>query len=169
MIKAHRRENLDELMKNMFRAIKRIINETSDIKAIHPIYMNPATREASHKIFGDTDRIRIIEPLEVLDFHNLLSRSYLIVTDSDGIQEEALSLGKLVLDMRDNTDRPEGIAGTLKLVGMDEEVIYKTFKQLLEEQNEYDKMNKVSNPYGDGLANKRIADILKEMKRDTIK
>jgi UDP-N-acetylglucosamine 2-epimerase (non-hydrolysing) len=161
MITAHRRENLGEPMRNMFRAIKRIIDETSDIKAIYPIHMNPAVREAAQEILGDTDRIRIIEPLEVVDFHNFLSRSHLILTDSGGIQEEAPSLGKPVLVMRDTTERPEGIvAGTLKLVGTDEEVIYKTFKQLLEDQNEYDKMSKASNPYGDGFASKRIADIL---------
>ena len=161
MITAHRRENLGEPMRNMFRAIKRIIDEKSDIKAIYPIHMNPVVREAAQEILGDTDRIRIIEPLEVLDFHNFLSRSHLILTDSGGIQEEAPSLGKPVLVMRDTTERPEGIAaGTLKLVGTDEEVIYKTFKQLLEDQNEYDKMSKASNPYGDGFASKRIADIL---------
>lgn len=163
MITAHRRENLGEPMKNMFRAIKRIIDETPDIKAIYPIHMNPAVRDAAQEIFGETDRIRIIEPLEVLDFHNFLSRSHLILTDSGGIQEEAPSLGKPVLVMRDTTERPEGIAaGTLKLVGTDEEVIYETFKQLLEDQDEYDRMSHASNPYGDGFASKRIADILEE-------
>lgn len=161
MITAHRRENLGEPMRNMFRAIKRIIDETSDIKAIYPIHMNPVVREAAQEILGDTDRIRIIEPLEVLDFHNFLANSYMIITDSGGIQEEAPSLGKPVLVMRDTTERPEGIdAGTLKLVGTDEDVIYKTFKHLLEDQNEYDKMSKASNPYGDGFACKRIVDIL---------
>ena len=163
MITAHRRENLGEPMRNMFRAIKRIVNETSDIKVIYPIHMNPVVREAAIEILGDTDRIRLIEPLEVLDFHNFLSKSHLILTDSGGIQEEAPSLGKPVLVMRDTTERPEGIAaGTLKLVGTDEEIIYKTFKQLLEDQNEYDKMSNASNPYGDGLASKRIADIITE-------
>lgn len=161
MITAHRRENLGEPMRNMFRAIKRIIDETPDIKAIYPIHMNPVVREAAQEIFGHTDRIRLIEPLEVLDFHNFLSRSHLILTDSGGIQEEAPSLGKPVLVMRDTTERPEGIdAGTLKLVGTDEEVIYKTFKQLLGNQSEYEKMSKASNPYGDGFASIRIADIL---------
>lgn len=161
MITAHRRENLGEPMRNMFRAIKKIIDETADIKAIYPIHMNPVVREAAHEIFGYTDRIRIIEPLEVVDFHNFLSRSYLILTDSGGIQEEAPSLGKPVLVMRDTTERPEGItAGTLKLVGTNENLIYKTFKQLLEDRNKYDKMSKASNPYGDGLASKRIADII---------
>mgnify|MGYP000963240531 FL=1 len=161
MITAQRRENLGEPMRHMFKAIKRIIDEHPDIKAIYPIHMNPVVRETANEILGDCDRIRIIEPLEVLDFHNFLSRSYLILTDSGGIQEEAPSLGKPVLVMRDTTERPEGIsAGTLKLVGTDEEVIYKTFKQLLEDRAEYEKMSQASNPYGDGFASKRIADIL---------
>ncbi|MFV0504436.1 MAG: non-hydrolyzing UDP-N-acetylglucosamine 2-epimerase [Lachnospirales bacterium] len=163
MITAHRRENLGEPMKNMFRAIKRIIDEHSNVKAIYPIHMNPVVRETANAILGDCDRIRIIEPLEVLDFHNFLSRSHMILTDSGGIQEEAPSLGKPVLVMRDTTERPEGIkAGTLKLVGTDEKVIYETFKGLLENEEEYNKMSKASNPYGDGLASKRIADILSE-------
>lgn len=163
MITAHRRENLGEPMYNMFRAIKRIVDETTDIKAIYPIHMNPAVRQAANEILGDCDRIRIIEPLDVLDFHNFLSRSYLILTDSGGIQEEAPSLGKPVLVMRDTTERPEGIsAGTLKLVGTDEEVIYNTFKLLLENKIEYEKMSYASNPYGDGFASKRIADILEK-------
>jgi len=163
MITAHRRENLGEPMYNMFRAIKRIVDETTGIKAIYPIHMNPVVRQAANEILGDCDRIRIIEPLDVLDFHNLLSRSYLILTDSGGIQEEAPSLGKPVLVMRDTTERPEGIsAGTLKLVGTDEEVIYNTFKLLLENKIEYEKMCHASNPYGDGFASKRIADILEK-------
>ena len=163
MITAHRRENLGEPMKNMFRAIRRILDETDDVKAIYPIHLNPVVREAANDIFGESDRIRIVEPLDVLDFHNFLAKSYLILTDSGGIQEEAPSLGKPVLVMRDTTERPEGIAaGTLKLVGTDEECIYKAFKQLLENQNEYDKMSKASNPYGDGFASVRIADILEE-------
>ena len=161
MITAHRRENLGEPMHNMFRAIRRIIEEHPDVKAIYPIHMNPVVRAAANEELGDCDRIRIIEPLDVLDFHNFLSRSYLILTDSGGIQEEAPSLGKPVLVMRDTTERPEGIAaGTLKLVGTSEEVIYDNFKLLLEDKNEYDKMAKASNPYGDGFACKRIADIL---------
>ncbi|WP_412969066.1 non-hydrolyzing UDP-N-acetylglucosamine 2-epimerase [Fredinandcohnia sp. 179-A 10B2 NHS] len=161
MITAHRRENLGEPMKNMFRAIKRTIDEQPDIKAIYPIHMNPVVREAANDILGNCDRVRIIEPLEVLDFHNFLSRSHLILTDSGGIQEEAPSLGKPVLVMRDTTERPEGVAaGTLKLVGTDEEVIYKTFKMLLEEKEEYEKMSRASNPYGDGCASKRITDII---------
>mgnify|MGYP000997842700 CR=1 FL=1 len=163
MITAHRRENLGEPMRHMFKAIKRIIDEHPDIKAIYPIHMNPVVRETANKILGDCDRIRIIEPLEVLDFHNFLSRSYLILTDSGGIQEEAPGLGKPVLVMRDTTERPEGIAaGTLKLVGTDEEVIYKTFKKLLEDKEEYEKMSHASNPYGDGFASKRIVDIIIE-------
>lgn len=161
LITAHRRENLGEPMRNMFRAIKRIVDEHPNIKAIYPIHMNPVVREAANEILGDCNRLKIIEPLEVLDFHNFLSRSYLILTDSGGIQEEAPSLGKPVLVMRDTTERPEGIAaGTLKLVGTNEEVIYNTFKLLLEDRKEYEKMSHASNPYGDGFACKRIADIL---------
>ncbi|WLR55476.1 UDP-N-acetylglucosamine 2-epimerase (non-hydrolyzing) [Mesobacillus subterraneus] len=161
MITAHRRENLGEPMRNMFKAIKRIVDEFPDIKAVYPIHMNPFVREAANDILGNNSRVRIIEPLDVLDFHNFLSRSYLILTDSGGIQEEAPSLGKPVLVMRDTTERPEGIAaGTLKLVGTDEENIYKNFKLLLEDKQEYDKMSKASNPYGDGFASKRIADVL---------
>lgn len=163
MITAHRRENLGEPMKNMFRAIRRIVDEHPDIKAIYPIHMNPVVRETAKAILGDEDRIRIVEPLDVLDFHNFLARSYLILIDSGGIQEEAPSLGKPVLVMRDTTERPEGIAaGTLRLVGTDEETIYKNFKLLLESKEEYDKMSKASNPYGDGHACVRIADILIE-------
>lgn len=161
MITAHRRENLGEPMKNMFRAIKRVMDEHCDVKAIYPIHMNPVVREIADSILGDDERIRIIEPLEVIDFHNFLSRSYLILTDSGGIQEEAPSLGKPVLVMRDTTERPEGIAaGTLKLVGTNEETIYIEFKKLLEDNKEYAKMSEASNPYGDGFACQRIADIL---------
>lgn len=161
MITAHRRENLGEPMKHMFRAIRRVCDEHPDIKAIYPIHMNPVVRETADEILGGDERIRIIEPLDVLDFHNFLSRSYLILTDSGGIQEEAPSLGKPVLVMRDTTERPEGIkAGTLRLVGTDEEVIYQNFKQLLENEEAYRKMSMASNPYGNGFASKRIADIL---------
>lgn len=163
MITAHRRENLGAPMRNMFRAIKRIVNETPDIKVIYPIHMNPAVREAADEILGDDDRIRIIEPLEVLDFHNFMAKSYLILTDSGGVQEEAPSLGKPVLVMRDTTERPEGIkAGTLKLVGTDEEVIYSSFKELLIDKELYQRMSKASNPYGDGESCKVIADILEK-------
>ena len=163
MITAHRRENLGQPMRNMFRAIRRIIDEYPNIKAIYPIHMNPVVRETARLELGGCDRIRIIEPLDVLDFHNFLARSYLIITDSGGIQEEAPSLGKPVLVMRDTTERPEGIAaGTLKLVGSDETVIYQSFKALLEDQHEYNKMSFASNPYGDGNACKRIADVLEQ-------
>lgn len=163
MITAHRRENLGEPMHHMFRAIRRIIEEHPDVKAIYPIHMNPLVRAAAIEELGDCDRVHIIEPLDVLDFHNFLARSYLILTDSGGIQEEAPSLGKPVLVMRDTTERPEGIAaGTLKLVGTNEETIYENFKTLLVDKDAYDKMSKASNPYGDGLASKRIADILEK-------
>lgn len=161
MITAHRRENLGEPMKHMFRAIRRVCDEHLDVKVIYPIHMNPVVRETANKILGGDKRIRIIEPLDVLDFHNFLAHSYMILTDSGGIQEEAPSLGKPVLVMRDTTERPEGIAaGTLKLVGTDEKMIYKAFKQLLEDPDEYARMSEASNPYGDGFACKRIADIL---------
>ena len=161
LITAHRRENLGEPMRHMFRAIRRVCDEHPDIKAIYPIHMNPAVREVADEILGGDERIRIIEPLDVLDFHNFMAQCYLILTDSGGIQEEAPSLGKPVLVMRDTTERPEGIAaGTLRLVGTDEEVIYKSFKELLEDNSVYDAMSNASNPYGDGFACKRIADIL---------
>ncbi|MEK0288409.1 UDP-N-acetylglucosamine 2-epimerase (non-hydrolyzing) [Caldifermentibacillus hisashii] len=161
MITAHRRENIGQPMKNMFRAIKRIIEEYPDIKAIYPIHMNPVVRELASEILGNCDRIKIIEPLDVLDFHNFLARSYLILTDSGGIQEEAPSLGKPVLVMRNTTERPEGIAaGTLKLIGTNEENIYNSFKSILEKNEEYKKMSRANNPYGDGFASKRIADVL---------
>lgn len=161
MITAHRRENLGEPMRHMFKAIRRVMDEHPDVKAIYPIHMNPVVREIAQEYLGDDDRIHIIEPLDVLDFHNFLSRSYLILTDSGGIQEEAPSLGKPVLVMRDTTERPEGIAaGTLKLVGTEEETIYKEFSRLLSDKAEYDAMSKASNPYGDGHACERIADIL---------
>ena len=163
VITAHRRENLGEPMHQMFRAIRRILDENPDVKAIYPIHMNPAVRQAAQEELGDCDRIHIIEPLDVLDFHNFLARCHMILTDSGGVQEEAPSLGKPVLVMRDTTERPEGVkAGTLKLVGTDEETIYQNFKELLLNKDTYDKMSKASNPYGDGFACKRIADILEE-------
>lgn len=163
LITAHRRENLGKPMKNMFRAIRRVMDEHPDVKAIYPIHMNPVVRETANTILGDDKRIHIIEPLDVLDFHNFQSRSFMILTDSGGIQEEAPSLGKPVLVMRDTTERPEGIAaGTLKLVGVEEEVIYQNFKRLLEDVDEYARMSNASNPYGDGFACKRIADILEK-------
>ena len=161
LITAHRRENLGEPMHHMFRAIRRIIDEHPDVCAIYPIHMNPVVRAAANEELGGCDRIHIIEPLDVLDFHNFMARSYMILTDSGGIQEEAPSLGKPVLVMRDTTERPEGIAaGTLRLVGTDEDVIYENFRQLLDEPEEYEKMSRASNPYGDGLACRRIADTL---------
>lgn len=163
LITAHRRENLGEPMYSMFRAIKRIIDETPEVKAIYPIHMNPVVRKAANDVFGDDDRIKIVEPLEVLDFHNFIANSHLILTDSGGVQEEAPGLGIPVLVMRDTTERPEGIeAGTLKLVGTDEDVIYNTFKELLENVEMYEAMSLASNPYGDGTASKQIARILVE-------
>ena len=163
LITAHRRENLGEPMHHMFRAIRRVLDEHPDVKALYPIHMNPVVRQAAQEELGGCDRIHIIEPLEVLDCHNIMARSFMILTDSGGIQEEAPSLGKPVLVMRDTTERPEGIkAGTLKLVGTDEQVIYDNFTLLLDNKEAYDKMAKASNPYGDGFACKRIADILCE-------
>lgn len=163
MLTAHRRENLGEPMRNMFRAIKRIIEKYEDIKVVYPVHLNPIVVQTAEEIFGDCDRVKLIKPLEVLDFHNLLNKSYLILTDSGGIQEEAPSLGKPVIVLRDTTERPEGIAaGTLKLAGTDEEVIYGMIDELLSCQEEYDRMSKASNPYGDGKASKRIVDAIIE-------
>lgn len=164
LVTAHRRENLGLPLKNMFRAIKRIINETPDVKAIYPIHMNPLIRETASEIFGDVDRIRIIEPLNVIDFHNFLNQSYLVITDSGGIQEEAPSLGKPVLVMRNTTERPEGVAaGTLKLVGTNEETIYSELKTLLNDKKVYIGMANANNPYGDGTASKKIVRHLKDL------
>lgn len=161
MITAHRRENLGEPMRHMFRAIRRVVEEHSDVKVIYPVHLNPVVKEMVDQELSDCDRIRIIKPLDVLDFHNFLSRSYLILTDSGGIQEEAPSLGKPVLVMRNTTERPEGVAaGTLKLVGTDEETIYNYFSKLLSDQEAYSLMSEASNPYGDGFASERIADII---------
>lgn len=161
LITAHRRENLGEPMHRMFRAIRRVMEEHPDTKAIYPIHMNPLVREAAHQELDGFDRLHIIDPLEVVDFHNFLAASYLIMTDSGGIQEEAPSLGKPVLVMRDTTERPEGVsAGTLKLVGTDEDVIYREFSRLLADEREYAVMAHASNPYGDGHASKQIADVL---------
>lgn len=163
IITAHRRENLGKPMHHMFRAIRRIMDEHKDVKAIYPIHMNPIVRQEADEELSGCARIHIIEPLEVVDFHNFLAQSYMILTDSGGIQEEAPSLGKPVLVMRDTTERPEGIkAGTLKLVGTDEQTIYDNFKELLENKESYDAMAHASNPYGDGFACKRIADILEK-------
>lgn len=167
LITAHRRENLGEPMHQMFRAIRRVMDEHPDVRAIYPIHMNPVVRRAADEELGGCDRIHIIEPLEVLDCHNIMAKSYMILTDSGGIQEEAPSLGKPVLVMRDTTERPEGIAaGTLRLVGTDEEVIYDNFRRLLEDKDAYNAMAHAANPYGDGLASRRIADILEFGKTD---
>ena len=161
LLTAHRRENLGEPMHAMFRAIRRVVEEHPDVKALYPIHMNPAVREAADMELGGCERIRLTEPLDVLDCHNVMARSYLILTDSGGIQEEAPSLGKPVLVMRDTTERPEGIdAGTLKLVGTDEETIYREFTRLLDDRQAYERMAHAENPYGDGHACERIADIL---------
>lgn len=163
LLTAHRRENLGDPMRNIFRAIKRLTEEFPDIKVLYPIHKNPKVREVAQEIFGDMEKIKMIEPLEVFDFHNFINKSYMILTDSGGIQEEAPSLGKPVLVLRDTTERPEGIdAGTLKLVGTDEDVIYEEAKRLLEDKKAYAKMSKASNPYGDGLASKRIVDAIIE-------
>ncbi|MDD4188239.1 MAG: UDP-N-acetylglucosamine 2-epimerase (non-hydrolyzing) [Bacilli bacterium] len=161
LLTAHRRENFGEPMRNIFKAIKRIVNEFNDVKVVYPIHMNPKVREVANEVFGNCDKVKLIEPLEVLDFHNFMNKSYIILTDSGGIQEEAPSLGKPVLVLRDTTERPEGIeAGTLKLVGTDEDLIYEETRKLLNNEETYIKMSKASNPYGDGLASKRIVDAI---------
>ena len=160
-ITAHRRENLGEPMHHMFRAIRRVLDEHPDCKAIYPIHMNPLVREAAEAELNDCERIHIIEPIGVFDCHNFEARSFLCLTDSGGIQEECPSYGVPVLVMRDTTERPEGIeAGTLRLVGTDEEVIYRSFTELLENEEAYERMSNACNPYGDGHACERIADIL---------
>lgn len=164
LITAHRRENLGNPMIHMFRAIRRVMDENPGLKAVYPIHMNPVVRKLAKEVLSDDHRIKIIEPLDVLDFHNFLARSYLVLTDSGGIQEEAPSLGIPVLVMRDTTERPEGVAaGTLKLVGTDEENIYKEFSRLISDKNEYDAMSAASNPYGDGHASEKIVNILKNV------
>lgn len=163
LVTAHRRENLGEPMRGMFRAIRRVIAGHPGTKAVFPVHLNPEVRRVAEEILGDAPRIHLTNPLGVLDFHNFLSRSYLILTDSGGIQEEASALGKPVLVMRDTTERPEGISfGTLKLVGTDEEAIYESFSRLLDDPREYERMSRAANPYGDGHASRRIADILAE-------
>ncbi|OLU38471.1 non-hydrolyzing UDP-N-acetylglucosamine 2-epimerase [Ileibacterium valens] len=161
IVTAHRRENLGVPMVNMFKAIKRVLDENEDVCAIYPIHLNPQIRKLAYSIFRHEDRIKLIDPLDVVEFHNYMNKSYLILTDSGGIQEEAPSLGKPVLVMRETTERPEGIkAGTLKLVGIEEESIYKEFSKLLTDHDTYKKMTKLKNPYGDGTASKKIADII---------
>ncbi|MEG0386340.1 MAG: UDP-N-acetylglucosamine 2-epimerase (non-hydrolyzing) [Solibacillus sp.] len=163
LLTAHRRENLGEPMRNMFRAIMRLLAEHDDIQVVYPVHMNPAVREVANEILGDNPRVQLIEPLEVFDFHNFAARCYMILTDSGGVQEEAPSLGKPVLVLRDTTERPEGIAaGTLKLAGTDEEVIYTMAKELLTDKEAYEAMAHASNPYGDGLASERIVKALLE-------
>jgi UDP-N-acetylglucosamine 2-epimerase (non-hydrolysing) len=163
LLTAHRRENLGEPMRNMFRAINRILEQHQDVQVVYPVHMNPAVREIANEILGDNDRIHLIEPLEVLDFHNFAARSHIILTDSGGVQEEAPSLGKPVIVLRDTTERPEGIeAGTLKLAGTEEETIYQLTNELLSSQDAYDSMSKASNPYGDGKASQKIVAALKE-------
>lgn len=163
LLTAHRRENLGEPMKNIFKGIRRVLDEVEGIKVIYPIHKNPLVRQVADEIFGDCDRVKLIEPLEVFDFHNFQNLSHIILTDSGGIQEEAPSLGKPVLVLRDTTERPEGIdAGTLKLVGTDADVIYTETMRLLNDKTEYDRMSKASNPYGDGHASERIADAIIE-------
>lgn len=161
LLTAHRRENLGEPMKNIFRGIRRVLDELPGYKVIYPIHKNPLVRAAADEIFGDCDRVKLIEPLEVFDFHNFQNRAHIILTDSGGIQEEAPSLGKPVLVLRDTTERPEGIkAGTLKLVGTNSENVYKETMRLLTDHDEYERMSKASNPYGDGHASERIADAI---------
>lgn len=166
LLTAHRRENLGQNMKSMFGAIKRIVDEFEDVQVVYPIHLNPIVRDTANEVFGDCNRIHLIEPLEVLDFHNFLNKSYIIMTDSGGIQEEAPSLGKPVLVLRDTTERPEGIAaGTLKLAGVEEETIYNLTKELLTNKELYNKMSNASNPYGDGNASRYIVDeIIKNFK-----
>lgn len=159
LLTAHRRENLGEPIENMFRAIRRITEEFEDVQVVYPVHLNPVVRQAAELHFGGSDRVHLIEPLEVIDFHNFASRAHFILTDSGGVQEEAPSLGKPVLVLRDTTERPEGVkAGTLKLAGTNEEDVYKLTKQLLNDPDEYQRMSKASNPYGDGNASKRIVD-----------
>lgn len=161
LLTAHRRENLGEPMKNMFRAVKRIVDENEDVQVVYPVHLNPVVRETANDILGNDPRIHLIEPLDVIDFHNFAERAHIILTDSGGVQEEAPSLGVPVLVLRDTTERPEGIeAGTLKLAGTEEETIYALAKELLIDEDVYKQMSQASNPYGDGLASKRICDAI---------
>ena len=165
LVTAHRRENLGEPMRQIFKAIRKLTEDFDDVKVIYPVHLNPKVREVANEVLGSSDRIRLIEPLDVLDFHNFMEKAYIIMSDSGGIQEEAPSLGKPVLVLRDTTERPEGIdAGTLKLVGVDEENIYNTAKLLLNDKEEYQKMSEAKNPYGDGFASRYIVDAIMEDK-----
>ena len=169
LLTAHRRENLGEPMYNIFKAVKRVINEFNDVKVVYPIHLNPKVRKIADEVLKDCDKIKLIEPLEVFDFHNFQNKSYIILTDSGGIQEEAPSLGKPVIVLRDTTERPEGIeAGTLKLAGTNEEAIYELTKELLSNQEVYNQMSKANNPYGDGYASKRIVDAIIDKFEDRI-
>ena len=168
LLTAHRRENLGEPMRHIFKAIRRIVDEFDDVKVIYPIHLNPLVRNVANEVFAGCDKVKLIEPLEVFDFHNFQNKSYIILTDSGGIQEEAPSLGKPVLVLRDTTERPEGIsAGTLKLVGTNEETIYNETKKLLTDNKEYEKMSHASNPYGDGHASERIVDAIIKWKQNS--
>lgn len=163
VLTAHRRENLGEPMRHMFKAIKRIIDKYDDIKMVYPVHLNPIVVETANEIFGDCERVKLVKPLEVVEFHNLLNKSYLILTDSGGIQEEAPSLGKPVIVLRDTTERPEGIeAGTLRLAGTEEETIYEILEELLNDNQAYQKMSMASNPYGDGKASEKIVDAIEK-------
>ena len=164
LITAHRRENLGDPMVHMFKAIRRVMDENPGLKAVYPVHMNPAVRKIASDVLSNDPRIKIIDPLDVLDFHNFLARSFLVLTDSGGIQEEAPSLGIPVLVMRDTTERPEGVdAGTLKLVGTSEDKIYREFTRLISDSNEYRAMSEASNPYGDGHASEKIVSILENL------
>lgn len=163
LVTVHRRENLGEPMKNIFKAIRRIVNELKDVKVIYPVHLNPQIRDIAHEIFDGCDRVKLIEPLDVFDFHNFINKCYMVMSDSGGVQEEAPTLGKPVLVLRDTTERPEGInAGTLKLVGTDENNIYEQAKILLTDKKAYDAMSKASNPYGDGHSSQKIVDAIIE-------
>ena len=162
LVTAHRRENLGEPMRQIFKAIKKIVDEFPDVKVIYPVHLNPKVQEVAREVLGNSDKIHLIEPLDVLDFHNFMERAYFIMSDSGGVQEEAPSLGKPVLVLRDTTERPEGIsAGTLKLVGTETNDVYNEAKKLLVDKSEYNKMSKAKNPYGDGFASKYIVDAIK--------
>lgn len=163
VLTAHRRENLGDTMKGMFRAIRRICEKYDDVKVVYPVHLNPVVKEAADQVLGNVENVRLIKPLEVFEFHNLLNRSYIILTDSGGIQEEAPSLHKPVIVLRDTTERPEGVeAGTLKLAGTNEDTIYSMIDSLLSDKEEYDRMSRAVNPYGDGQASRRIADAIIE-------
>ncbi len=163
VLTAHRRENIGDTMRGMFRAIKKICEKHTDVKVVYPVHLNPAVVSAANEVLGDMDRVRLIKPLEVFEFHNLLAKSHIILTDSGGIQEEAPSLHKPVIVLRDTTERPEGVeAGTLKLAGTDENVIFNMIDELLTSEDQYNKMASAVNPYGDGFASRRIADAIIE-------